>query len=525
MNTIPTTPEELDSLFEEEFKADAAEAAKDDDEKKKPKYEKRELAELRSNLFEKGSSFKPTRKEEIIGIDNVLVEIDKVIFWLQNSTRFQSHKARLEPGVIFEGDPGTGKTLVSRYIATESNSLFVNVRDFAHNGPLFKDSDIRDLFRRARATYSLTGCPIVLFWDEFENGAAERANASAEQAATVSQLTAELDGVHGKNEGVLLIGCTNYIYGIDKALRRSGRMGLQIEFCAPDRKGKKLLLDYYVKGYPSKGKIDVETLSYFLSERDTAASIEEACMEAWRVAVERVIRSGSKTKPKLVQQDLIDVLLQRLVGPPTAFIDLPKEDRERVAVHEVGHAMMSLVFNIPLRLITVQPGKKALGKVITYQVKEHIGTVDEIISDMRVTVGSICAERVAGVPQGIGGTSDVDMVNQMAVQLVDDLHGGEHTGLYRPFSVGNERRSGGEGAFPNVSDRSVEQSDLDVQSYLKRVESDGDKTMAKIGADHIWEIAKEVNERVTLTGIEFEALFRKVTGKDPSHYRPEISAA
>jgi cell division protease FtsH len=519
-------PEELDRLFEEEFeeesKSDPTEAAKDkgESDKKKPKYQKRELAELRSNLFERGSSFKPTRKAEIVGIDNVLAEIDKVIFWLRNSVEFQSYKARLEPGVIFEGDPGTGKTLVSRYIATESNALFINIRDFAHNGPLYKDSDIRDLFRRARATYALTGRPIVLFWDEFENGAAERANASAEQAATVSQLTAELDGVHGKNEGVLLIGCTNYIYGIDKALRRSGRMGLQIEFCAPDRKGKKLLLDYYVRSYPRKGKIDVETLSYFLSERDTAASIEEACMEAWRVAVEKMIRSGTKSKPKLTQQDLIDVFLKRLVGPPTAFIDLPKEDRERVAVHETGHALMALVFNIPLRLITVQPGKKALGKVLTYQVKEHIGTFDEIVSDMRVTVGSICAERVAGLPQGIGATSDIDMVNQMAVQLVDDLHGGEHTGLYRPFSVGNERRSGGEGAFPNVSDRAVEQSDLDVQTYLKRVESDGDKAMAKIGEENIWEIAREVNERITLTGIEFEALFKKITGQNPSYYTP-----
>lgn len=526
-NPVTTDPTELDALFEKEFEIEETEGEepKDDNGKKKkkepPKYQKRELAELRSRLFEVGSSFKETHKEEIIGINNVLVEIDELIFWLQNSTEFQKHNARLEPGVIFEGHPGTGKTLVSRYIATESNALFVNIRDFAHNGPLFKDSDIRDLFRRARATYARTKRPIVLFWDEFENGAAERSNASAEQAATVSQLTAELDGVHGKNEGVLLIGCTNYIYGIDRALRRAGRMGLQIEFCAPDRKGKKLLLEHYVKQYPRQGKIDVETLSYFLSEVATAASIEEACMEAWRVAVAKKIQSGGRAKPKLTQEDLIDVFLKRLVGPPTAFIDLPMEDRYKVAVHETGHAIMALVFNIPLRLITVQPGKKSLGKVITAQVREHIGTFDEMIADMRVSIGSVVCERAAGLPQGIGSTSDIEMVNETAVKLVDDLHGGDLTGIYRPRSVGKERYGGMEGgSSPTVSDRMVEQSDLDVQSYLKRVEADGEKTMAKITRDSICAIAEEVNERTTLTGVQFRELFERVTGNEPGYYRP-----
>lgn len=486
-----------------------------------PKYKEHELEKSRTELFLNGSEFKKTHKEEIIGINNVLVEIDQLIHWLANSDKYRKYNARLEPGVIFEGNPGTGKTLVSRYIATESKALFVNVRDFAHNGSLFKDSDIKDLFKRARKTYAKTKRPIVLFWDEFENGAAERSNATVEQAATVSQLTAELDGVHGKNEGVLLIGCTNYIYGIDRALRRPGRMGLQIEFCAPDRKGKKLLLEHYVNQYKTKGKIDVETLSYFLGDSDTAASIEEACMEAWRVSVAKKIKAGTKTAPRLAQDDLIDVFLKRLVGPPTAFIDLPMDDRIRIAVHETGHAIMALVFNIPLRLITVQPGKKSLGRTICAQVKEYIGTFDEMISDMRISVGSVCCERAAKLPQGIGSTGDIVALNRTATQLVDDLHGGMQTGMFRPKSVGATRNGGMEGgASPSVSARSIDQSDADVQHYLKRVEADGDQVMALISADKIWEIAHEVNERVTLTGVEFEELFRQVTGNNPEHYQP-----
>lgn len=532
MNGNGTVPaEKLEELEELEDERDGLEDWLDDpsDEeepvkkKKKlpPKYKKSELDTLRTNLFIEGSDFKETHKDEIIGINNVLVEIDQLIFWLQNSQEFGTYKARLEPGVLFEGNPGTGKTLVSRYIATESNALFINIRDFAHNGAMFKDSDIRDLFRRARETYAETGKPILLFWDEFETGAKERSNASPEQAAAVSQLTAELDGVHGKNEGVLLIGCTNYMWGIDRALRRSGRMGFQIEFSSPDRAGKKKLLEHYVGKYATKGKIDMETISYFIGENATAASIEESCMEAWRVAVAKKIKSGTRTKPKLSQDDLIEVFLKRLVGPPTAFIDLPKEDRAKVAVHEIGHAIMALVFDIPLRLVTVQPGKKSLGKTIFAKTREHIGTFDELVSEMRVAVGSVTCERASGLPQGIGSTGDVVQVNQMAVQLVDDLHGGVQTGLFHPYSVGKSRSGGMEGgATPSVSDRAVEMSDNDVQWYLKNVEQDGEKVFAKIGEKFLWEIADEVNERVTLTGVEFADLFMRVTGQKPEHYRP-----
>jgi cell division protease FtsH len=490
-------------------------------EAKKPELSADALDKSRAELFEIGSEFKATHRDEIIGIDNVLVEIDQLIHWLSHSDKYKKYEARLEPGVIFEGDPGTGKTLVSRYIATESNALFVNIRDFQHNGPLFKDSDIADLFKRARAKYRETKRPIVLFWDEFENGACERSNASPEQAATVSQLTAELDGVHGKNEGLLLIGCTNYIYGIDRALRRPGRMGLQIEFCPPDRKGKRLLLSHYLGHYRTKGKIDVETLSYFVGSDDTAAAIEEACMEAWRVAVAKKIKAKKRVAPVLTQEDLVEVFLKRLVGPPTAFINLPMEDRARVAVHEVGHAIMALVFDIPLRLITVQPGKKSLGRTITDTVREYIGTFDEMVSDMRVGVGSICAERAADLPAGIGSTGDIITINQIGIRLVDDLHGGMQTGIFRPRTIGGMRSGHEGGASPSVSVRTIDQSDADVQYYLQNIEKDGDWVMQRLGKDRIWEIAHRVNEAVTLTGIEFEDLFKEITGADPQDFRPK----
>lgn len=481
-----------------------------------------EIEQARRELFENGSSFLPTRRSEIVGIDNVLAEIDQVIHWLRYSKEYQKYNSRLEPGVIFEGDPGTGKTLVSRYIATESDALFVNVRDFPHSGPLFRDSDIRDLFQRARATYKQTGLPIVLFWDEFENGACERANATPEQAATVSQLTAELDGVHGKNEGILLIGCTNYIYGIDQALRRSGRMGLQIEFHPPDRKGKRLLLEHYLGKFKTKGDIDVDTLVYFFDADATAADIEEAVVEAWRHAVRRTINlsNGRRKRPVLTQEDLIEVFLKRLVGPPTAFISLPLEDRAKIAVHEVGHALMALVYDIPLRLITVQPGKKSLGRTITAEVQEHIGTIDEMICDMQVGIGSIAAEQEAGLPAGIGTEGDIDKINGIAARLVENLNAGKCANLFKVKAVAAVRTDRMSATSPNVGASSVMASDQDVRELLEDVLDTGQKVMAAIGHDNLWTISNAVNEAVTMTGTQFRELVEDVLCTDLASFRP-----
>jgi cell division protease FtsH len=486
-------------------------------------YSEEELIRRRTELFEEGSDFKETHRSDIVGIDNVLAEVDQVIHWLRNASEYQKYGSRLEPGVIFEGDPGTGKTLVSRYIATESDALFVNVRDFPHEGTLYRDSDIADLFKRARERYAETNCPVVLFWDEFENAAIERSEATPDQAVTVSQITAELDGIHGKNEGILLIGCTNYIYGIDAALRRSGRMGLQIEFHAPDREGKKLLLDHYLKQYELRGTLDINTLSYFFETRATAADIEEACVEAWRQAIYRKIENKAE-KPSLVQDDLIEGFLKRLVGPPTSFVNMTLEDRAQIAVHECGHAIMAVVYDIPLRLITVQPGKKALGRTFTFEKNDHIDTIDEWVSHLRVGLGSISAEKEAGLPAGAGCTHDIEEVNKIGAQLVDELYAGKETKLMNPTAIAGVRhKSHDSRANPNISLSTVDKADRDIERLLEVSSLDADKTMANIGKENLWKIANIVNERVTLTGDEFKEAFASVLGTDDfASYRSTV---
>lgn len=476
-----------------------------------------EIKRRRDRLFKQGSAFKPIAREEIIGIDNVLYEIDQIIHWLKHSDEYANHQSRLEPGVIFEGRPGTGKTLVSRYIASASNALFINVREFEHEGSLFKDRDIADLFNRARQKFAQDKRPIVLFWDEFEGAAMSRELAESDQAAVVSQITSELDGVHGKNEGILLVGCTNYIGNIDEALMRAGRMGLQIEFHAPDRAGKQMILKHYLNSFPNKGEIDIETLSYCFDSTDTAADIEEACVEAWRVAIWRFIED--KTEPVLTQADLLKVFLKRLVGPPTSFVNLPEEDRFRIAVHECGHALMACAYDIPLRLITIHPGKKSLGRVMTIELNEHIATVDELRSLARICVGSMEAEKVVGLPAHMGTKGDIKELNTICHQLVDELDEGERSGAVNPSTMG-ENRNHLSTTIPNVSLPVIENLDLDYCSLMQTLREEGRQTMEAFGPDVIKEMARIVCAKTTMTGVEFQKELEKILPDgDPSSYR------
>lgn len=478
-------------------------------------WSKANIPAERDRLFEEGSDFQPTQRDEIVGIDNVLIEIDQIIHWLRHSDDYKKHKSRLEPGVIFEGEPGTGKTLVSRYIATESHALFVNVRDFAHSDSVYTDADIRDLFRRARNEYEKRQSPIVLFWDEFESAALDRTSIGPQQASAVSQLTAELDGIHGKNEGILLIGCTNYIHNVDVALRRAGRMGLQIEFNAPDREGKRRLLDHYLTTVvPKKSRpktLDLETLAYFFDSADTAADIEEAVVESWRAAVRRSINEGKA--PVITEPDIVEVFLKRLVGPPTSFISLPEETRLRIAIHEAGHAIAALIYGVPLRLITVQPGKKSLGRVITAEVDEHIATLDEMMSQIRVGIGSIVAEQVADIPANTGTAGDTASISTMAARLVDRMYAGHRTGLINPIALADSR-TGRTDMQPSISTDVIDNSDLDIKDIIESIYRSTSGAMHNVGKDNLIKIAKVVNRDITLTGKQFEDLFLEVTGKE-----------
>lgn len=468
-----------------------------------------EIQIRREKLFQTGSLFAPVKKSDIVGIDNVLAQVDGVISWLRHFEDYKLWKARPEPGVIFSGQPGTGKTYTSRYIATSSGARFVDIRDFPYGGAVLTANDIKELFVLARKTHQETGQPVILFWDEFEAFAMERSRLGQAQAALVSQITAELDGVCGKPAGILLIGCTNYAYNIDAALKRPGRMGLQVEFNAPSRSGKKTLLSHYIKKI-NTDKVDIETASYFFNDTDVAATIEEAVQQAWTLTVKKWINEGKKQEaPVLTEKELLDAFLDRLVGPPPAFVEINQQTRYRTAIHETGHALAAILTGIPLRLVTIRPGKKHLGKTMLFHTDPMSSTVNEYYNTIRCILAGSIAEQVTEITRGMGSGSDLAKATDVASQLVSGEGHGTRSGMISLH--GFHERSKNE-VNPSVSQMIVADADSDVRDIINQSRQDVLRMFQDFGPKKIIVLAKKLIEKTTLTGVQFEQEVNKVRG-------------
>lgn len=468
------------------------------------------IHERRLSLFETGSKFAPVMRDEIVGIDNVLSQIDEVLDYLIHYKDYARFGARPEPGIIFEGQPGTGKTYTSRYMATMADALFVDVRDFPYSGRTLAAQDVKVLYDLARSAHQKTKKPVILFWDEFEGATTERGSASIEAKSVVSQITSELDGINGKPAGVLLIGCTNYGNDIDQALRRPGRMGLHVQFNSPSRIGKSKLLKLYISKVKSKGEIDFDTASYFFDDSDTAASVEEAVHQVWRFAVHRWIQEGKpRGGPVLTQPDLLEIFLKRLVGPPPAYSEVTPETHYRIAVHETGHALAAILLDVGLRLVTIRPGTEHLGKTMTYLRDPRTSTLDELNNHLKVGVAGFVVEDITGIPRGASSEGDTKAVTELAMDLVDSQGFGKETGFFNLHAARKRYYDIGGAA---VSGRTLDNSDLDVQGLISQAEKEVRELLLEFGIDNIKLLVDKLVEVQTMTGKDFEKEVRAIGG-------------
>lgn len=468
-----------------------------------------QLEHARARLFETGSRFAPAGAEDIAGLDDVVACVDGLVRWLVDADAFGRHGARLEPGVLFDGPPGTGKTLLARYLATASGARFVDVRDFPYDGDELAEADVAALFRHARASRAVHGAPVVLFWDELDELCEAPFGPHARRSRILTALLAELDGVSGKPDGVLLVGCTNRADTLDPALLRPGRLGLRIELRAPDPAGQRSLLAHQLSRYPSADGIDLDTLAPLLAPDDTAAGIEEAVAAAWRIAVARAIDSSEA--PILERVDLRHTLLDRLAGPPPSFLRMNADEALRVSVHEVGHALAALSFGVSLRLVTVRPGRTSLGQTLTEPLPAA-RSLRSILIELRVGLGGLAAERVARMPTGIGSCGDTLRVSELALRAVELFAAGRRTGAFNPDATARRRVH----RQPEISDSLLALADLDARDLVTDALDDVERVLRRIGREPILALARVLAERKTMTGPELTAEAQRV-GALPAH--------
>jgi ATP-dependent Zn protease len=472
------------------------------------------LEERRRVLFREGSPYAPAHRADIVGVEEVLERVEDVLHVLVYADRYAEAGSRLEPGILLTGPPGTGKTLAARYLATASDVLFVDARAFPTADRALAPEDVSALFRHAREARAEQGRPVVLFWDEIDAVCTVSGPWGKRGTDICSQLIAELDGVFGKAEGVLLLACANEPNALPPALRRRGRIGITIPFQAPDLEGKALLLAHYASGYEREKGIDYLRIASLLNPDRPASALEEIAGQAWREAVRRAIDEDAEAS--VSEADLRRAALEDVFGP-RAFPRRSEEGLLRTAVHEIGHALLARRHGVAVRLVSCRQGATFLGVTTTGEDRDGADTIAQGLARLRIGLAGMLAEIEAGLGQGGGAQGDVFAATRVASDLVS--YGVGASGLiFEPHALGGN--GGPSRSLPAVSEWLLSRVDAEAAALLEEAASDVRSYLAEIGGEALLLLGQLLVERETLDGRELEEAVRELIGEIPGRLRP-----
>ena len=351
--------------------------------------------------------------KDVAGISEAKEEVWELVEFLRNPEKFRDLGATIPRGVLMVGSPGTGKTLLARAIAGESNASFYSISgsDFVEMFVGVGASRVRDLFDQAKKE-----APAIVFIDEIDAVGRARAKAAAmggndERENTLNQLLTEMDGF-GSNSGVIILAATNRVDVLDKALLRAGRFDRQIHVDLPDLNERKEVFGVHLRPIKIDNSVDVDLLAR-QTPGFSGADIANVCNEAALIAA----RHGKKFVGK---QDFLDAV-DRIVGGLEKKTKITTEaERRSIAIHEAGHASISwlLEYANPLIKVTIVPRGRALGAAWYLPEERQITTKEQMLDEMCATLGGRAAEDLFLGRISTGAMNDLERVTKQAYGMI-----------------------------------------------------------------------------------------------------------
>jgi cell division protease FtsH len=371
------------------------------------------VGKAKAQLFDKNTQAKKTTFKDVAGLSEAKQEVEEIVEFLKNPTRYTDLGGKIPKGALLVGPPGTGKTLLAKAVAGEADVPFFSLSgsDFVEMFVGVGASRVRDLFRQAKEK-----APCIIFIDEIDavgraRGRNPNMGANDERENTLNQLLTEMDGF-GSNSGIIILAATNRADILDKALLRAGRFDRQINVDLPDLNDRREIFIVHLRNI----KIDASVDTDFLARQTpgfSGADIANVCNEAALIAAR-----GHK---EFVQKEDFMNAVDRIVGGLEKKTKITTaEERRTIAIHEAGHATLSwqLEHANPLVKVTIVPRGKALGAAWYLPEERQITTTEQLLDEMCATLGGRAAEDVFVGKISTGAANDLERVTKQSVAMV-----------------------------------------------------------------------------------------------------------
>ena len=436
------------------------------------------------------------RFADVAGEDEAKENLQEIVDYLHDPKKYEEIGASMPKGILLVGPPGTGKTMLAKAVAGESNVPFFSISgsEFVEMFVGMGASKVRDLFKQAKEK-----APCIVFIDEIDAIGQKRNSGQLggndEREQTLNQLLAEMDGFDGK-KGVVILAATNRPDSLDPALLRPGRFDRRVPVELPDLKGREEILKVHAKNIRVGDNVDYNAIARMASGAsgaELANMINEAAL--------RAVRDGRKFVTQADLEESVEVVIAGYQKKNKIMTD---KEKLIVSYHEVGHALVAALqsHSAPVTKITIIPRTSgALGYTMQVDEDEHnLMSREELENKIATLTGGRVAEDLVFHSITTGASNDIEQATKVARSMITRFGMNEEFGMVAFETVTNQYL-GGDTSLA-CSESTAAQIDEKVVAAVRK-QYDKAEQLLKDNMPKLHELAKYLYEKETITGDEF----------------------
>ena len=448
---------------------------------------------------------KPTngiKFSDVAGEDEAKDSLQEVVEYLHDPTKYRDIGAKMPKGILLVGPPGTGKTMLAKAVAGESEVPFFSISgsEFVEMFVGMGAAKVRDLFKQAKEK-----APCIVFIDEIDaigkkrGGAALGGNDEREQ--TLNQLLTEMDGFED-NAGVIILAATNRPESLDPALTRPGRFDRQVPVTLPDLQGRVAILKVHAAKIKTAPSIDYDKVARMASGASGA--------ELANIVNEAALRAVRDHRPYATQEDMEESIEVVIAGYQKKHAILTDKEKCIVSYHEIGHALVAALasHSAPVQKITIIPRTSgALGYTMQVEQGNHyLMNKEEMLDQIATLTGGRAAEEVVFGTSTNGASNDIEKATRLARAMITRYGMSDEFGMVAMENVTNQYL-GGDTTLA-CSPETQARIDKAVSDLIK-TQHENARRLLEEHRKKLDELAKYLYEKETITGEQFMEILEK----------------